>query len=87
MDPSQRKMLEVVYEAFESAGVALSQVSGTRTACFVACFTADFQQMAFKEPSFRHSLAATGVDPGIISNRITSSLTFRLLPRLKWSLP
>jgi len=71
MDPSQRKMLEVVYEAFESAGVALSQVSGTRTACFVACFTADFQQMAFKEPSFRHSLAATGVDPGIISNRIS----------------
>lgn len=71
MDPSQRKMLEVVYEAFESAGVALSQVSGTRTACFVACFTADFQQMAFKEPSFRHSLAATGVDPGILSNRIS----------------
>ncbi|KAL8921987.1 MAG: hypothetical protein Q9208_005441 [Pyrenodesmia sp. 3 TL-2023] len=71
MDPSQRKMLEVVYEAFESAGVTLSQVSGTRTACFVACFTADFQQMAFKEPSFRHSLAATGVDPGIISNRIS----------------
>ncbi|KAI4118120.1 MAG: hypothetical protein LQ345_001759 [Seirophora villosa] len=71
MDPSQRKMLEVVYEAFESAGVTLDQVSGTRTACFVACFTADFQQMAFKEPSFRHSLAATGVDPGIISNRIS----------------
>lgn len=64
-------MLEVVYEAFESAGVTLSQISGTRTACFVACFTADFQQMAFKEPSFRHSLAATGVDPGIISNRIS----------------
>ena len=71
MDPSQRKLLEVVYEAFESAGVTLSQVSGTRTACFAACFTADFQQMAFKEPSFRHSLAATGVDPGIISNRIS----------------
>ncbi|KAL8723272.1 MAG: hypothetical protein Q9225_000394 [Loekoesia sp. 1 TL-2023] len=71
MDPSQRKMLEVVYEAFESAGVTLAQVSGTRTACFIGCFTADFQQMAFKEPSFRHSLAATGVDPGIISNRIS----------------
>ena len=71
MDPSQRKMLEVVYEAFESAGVTLSQISGTRTACFVACFTADFQQMAFKEPAFRHSLGATGVDPGIISNRIS----------------
>ena len=71
MDPQQRKLLEVVYEAFESAGVTLEEVSGSSTACFVASFTADFQQMAFKEASFRHNLAATGVDPGIISNRIS----------------
>jgi acyl transferase domain-containing protein len=71
MDPQQRKLLEVVYESFESAGVSLSDVAGTKTAVFAACFTADFQQMCFKEPSFRHSLAATGVDPGILSNRIS----------------
>ncbi|CZS93691.1 hypothetical protein WAI453_001171 [Rhynchosporium graminicola] len=71
MDPQQRKLLEVVYEAFESAGATLDDISGTTTAVFVASFTADFQQMAFKEPAFRHSLAATGVDPGIISNRIS----------------
>ncbi|KAI9164038.1 Reducing polyketide synthase DEP5 [Paramyrothecium foliicola] len=71
MDPQQRKLLEVVYEAFESGGTTLEAISGSRTAVFAACFTADWQQMAFKEPSFRHSLAATGVDPGIISNRIS----------------
>jgi len=71
MDPQQRKLLEVVYEAFESGGVTLKDVSGSSTACFVPSFTADFQQMAFKEPAFRHSSAATGVDPGIISNRIS----------------
>lgn len=71
MDPQQRKLLEVVYEAFESGGISLEKISGTRTAVFAACFTADWQQMAFKEHSFRHSLAATGVDPGIISNRIS----------------
>lgn len=71
MDPQQRKLLEVVYETFESAGVTLNELSGSDTACFIATFTADFQQMSFKEPSFRHSLAATGVDPGIISNRIS----------------
>lgn len=27
--------------------------------------------MSFKEPSFRHAFGATGVDPGIISNRIS----------------
>ncbi|CAI7658413.1 unnamed protein product [Penicillium glandicola] len=71
MDPQQRKLLEVVYETFESAGVSLQDVSGSDTACFIATFTADFQQMSFKEHSFRHNLAATGVDPGIISNRIS----------------
>ncbi|KAK0726009.1 KR domain-containing protein [Lasiosphaeris hirsuta] len=71
MDPQQRKLLEVVYEALESGGITLDAVAGTRTAVFAASFTADWQQMSFKEPSFRHSLSATGVDPGIISNRIS----------------
>ncbi|KKP02218.1 KR domain-containing protein [Trichoderma harzianum] len=71
MDPQQRKLLEVVYEALESGGISLEKIAGTRTAVFAASFTADWQQMAFKEHSFRHSLAATGVDTGIISNRIS----------------
>lgn len=71
VDPQQRKLLEVVYEALESGGISLDSISGSRTAVFAASFTADWQQMSFKEHSFRHSLAATGVDPGIISNRIS----------------
>ncbi|KAI1842798.1 hypothetical protein JX266_010974 [Neoarthrinium moseri] len=71
MDPQQRKLLEVVYEALESGGISLEAIAGTRTAVFAASFTADWQQMSFKESSFRHSLSATGVDPGIISNRIS----------------
>ncbi len=57
MDPQQRKLLEVVYEALESGGISLEKIAGTRTAVFAASFTADWQQMAFKELSFRHSLA------------------------------
>ncbi|KAI1132340.1 polyketide synthase [Nemania abortiva] len=77
MDPQQRKLLEVVYESFESAGLTLQQLSGSDTACFMATFTADFQQMSFKEPSFRHSLAATGVDPGLLSNRVSHVFNLR----------
>ncbi|KAF9884961.1 hypothetical protein FE257_000871 [Aspergillus nanangensis] len=77
MDPQQRKLLEVVYEAFESAGVTLPQLAGSSTGVFVASFTSDFQQMAFKEPAFRHGLAATGVDPGIISNRVSHVFNLR----------
>ncbi|KAF2682950.1 putative polyketide synthase [Lentithecium fluviatile CBS 122367] len=71
MDPQQRKLLEVVYEAFENSGSTLEQVSRQVTGCFVASFTSDFQQMVLKEPDFRHSYATTGVDPGILGNRIS----------------
>ncbi|KAI0456725.1 lovastatin nonaketide synthase [Xylaria acuta] len=70
LDPQQRKMLEVCAEAIESAGLTLDSVAGTNTGVYVGSFTADYQQMTFKDPDFRHSYAATGVDPGIISNRI-----------------
>ncbi|KAF1978064.1 lovastatin nonaketide synthase [Bimuria novae-zelandiae CBS 107.79] len=70
LDPQQRKMLEVCAEAIESAGLTLDSIAGTNTGVYVGSFTADYQQMTFKDPDFRHSYAATGVDPGIISNRI-----------------
>ena len=71
MDPQQRKLPEVVYEAFESPGTTLKGLAGLNTAAFTASFTADLQQMAFKVPAFRHYLAVTGVNPGIVSKRIS----------------
>ncbi|KAI9164127.1 putative polyketide synthase [Paramyrothecium foliicola] len=70
LDPQQRRMLEVSYECLESAGATLESVAGTNTAVFVGSFTSDFQQMSIRDPDFRHNYAATGVDTGIISNRI-----------------
>ncbi|KAI0451165.1 hypothetical protein F5B21DRAFT_516907 [Xylaria acuta] len=74
LDPQQRRMLEVSYECLESAGMTLDQVAGSNTAVFVGSFTSDYQQMSTLEPDFRHSYAATGVDTGIISNRIGNVL-------------
>jgi acyl transferase domain-containing protein len=70
LDPQQRKMLEVCYEALENAGLSLGSVSGTNCAVIVGSFTADFQQMSTKEPDFRHNYVGTGGDPGLISNRV-----------------
>ncbi|KAL8366737.1 hypothetical protein RB595_010546 [Gaeumannomyces hyphopodioides] len=77
LDPQQRKMLEVTYECFEAAGASLESMSGSNTGVFVGCFTNDFQQMAFRESDFRHSYAATGVDPGIISTRLGNVFDLR----------
>lgn len=34
MDPQQRKLLEVVFESFESAGVSLDDASGANIGCY-----------------------------------------------------
>lgn len=44
LDPQQRKMLEVSYECFESAGVTLQSVAGSNTAVFVGSFTSDYRK-------------------------------------------
>ncbi|KAL8284313.1 hypothetical protein RB600_008942 [Gaeumannomyces tritici] len=77
LDPQQRKMLEVTYECFEAAGASLESMSGSNTGVFVGCFTNDFQQMAFRKSDFRHSYAATCVDPGIISTRLGNVFDLR----------
>ncbi|KAI3390425.1 hypothetical protein diail_9721, partial [Diaporthe ilicicola] len=71
MDPQQRKLLEVVFEAFESSGTTLETVASRRTGCFVGTFTQDFLHMATKEPDFRPLYTAVGVDVGMLANRIS----------------
>ncbi len=72
-DPQQRKMLEISYEALESAGLSLNSVDGSNCAVFVGCFTADYQQMSTKDQDFRSVYAATGVDPASAIGLVMSS--------------
>ncbi|KAI1278192.1 putative polyketide synthase [Xylaria sp. FL0933] len=71
MDPQQRKLLEVVYECFEDAGVTLDDMSGTNTAVYVGNFTVDYQSMQSRDPDYLHRYAATGGGTSIMSNRIS----------------
>ena len=76
MDPQQRKLLEIVYECFEDAGVTIDEVSGSDTGCFVGNFTNDFQLMSSKDPESFHRYSATGMGVTLLANRI--SYTFNL---------
>lgn len=60
MDPQQRKLLEVVYECFESAGVSMEAISGTDTGVYVGNFTLDYQTMQTRDPDYLHRYNATG---------------------------
>ncbi|KAI0446147.1 putative polyketide synthase [Xylaria telfairii] len=71
MDPQQRKLLEVVFECFENAGVSMDDVSGTNTGVYVGNFTTDYQTMQMRDPDYLHRYSATGLGTAILSNRIS----------------
>jgi len=56
MDPNQRQMLEVVFEALENAGVTLEGINGQQAACFVGSFATGTYTMGTQGT---HSLSAS----------------------------
>ncbi|OAA40092.1 Beta-ketoacyl synthase [Beauveria brongniartii RCEF 3172] len=70
LDPSQRKLLEVTYEAVEAAGEPLEKFSGSRTGVFVGNFNNEHQLMQYRDPDHTLPYVVTGGGPTILSNRI-----------------
>lgn len=77
MDPQQRKLLEIVYESFESAGVPLDKINGSNTGVYVGNFTLDFMIMQYKDPEYFSRYSATGTGLTVLSNRITHCFDLR----------
>lgn len=70
MDPAQRKLLEVTFEAFENAGEPWDKFAGSKTGVFVGNFMSDHQNMQFRDPDNPMPYVTTGGDIAIHSNRI-----------------
>ncbi|KAF4539201.1 Beta-ketoacyl synthase [Lasiodiplodia theobromae] len=71
MDPAQRILLEVVYEALESAGYTIEEMQGTLTSVYVGLMTADWWDLQMRDTETIATYAATGTARSIISNRIS----------------
>ncbi|KAL8672824.1 MAG: hypothetical protein Q9168_002735 [Polycauliona sp. 1 TL-2023] len=71
LDPSQRKLLEVAYEAIENAGETWSSVSGTRTGVFVGNFCLDHWMIQSRDWDNPRPYAFTGAGTSILANRIS----------------
>lgn len=50
MDPQHRLMLEVSFEALESAGLSLESIAGTKMGVFMAHFTSDYKSLIYRDP-------------------------------------
>ncbi|KAL9031280.1 MAG: hypothetical protein Q9196_000687 [Gyalolechia fulgens] len=77
MDASQRKLLEVIYEAFENAGETWESISGSRTGVFVGTFSLDHWLMQARDWDYPRSYATTGASTSILSNRISYMFNLR----------
>lgn len=77
MDPQQRKLLEVVYECCENAGLPLEKLSGANVGCYVANFTSDYQLSQVKDPDSFHRYSATGMGLTILANRLSHVFDLR----------
>ncbi|MHA5051011.1 type I polyketide synthase [Streptomyces sp. SD15] len=75
MDPQQRLMLELGWEALEDAGIVPAHLAGTRTGVFVGAIWDDYAIRLYKHGTQhinRHSV--TGLHRSIIANRLSYTL-------------
>lgn len=71
MDPQQRIMMEVTYEALERAGLPLQRLAGTRTGVFMGNTTTDYRDMICRDLDNAPQYTFTGTCPASIANRIS----------------
>ncbi|MEV7283665.1 amino acid adenylation domain-containing protein [Streptomyces sp. NPDC093252] len=79
MDPQQRKLLEVAWEALEDGGQKPGELAGTDVGVFVGAFTLDYKILQFADLGFETLAAhtATGTMMTMVSNRISYCFDFR----------
>lgn len=71
MDPQQRILLEVSWEALENAFIPPESLSGSRTGVFVGISSYDYSQLQFDDPERIDAYAGTGNAHSIAANRLS----------------
>jgi phthiocerol/phenolphthiocerol synthesis type-I polyketide synthase C len=71
IDPQQRLMLELVFEACENAGIPPSRLGGSGAGVYVGASALDYSTIALHDPALADAYFATGNTLSIISNRIS----------------
>ncbi len=71
IDPQQRLVLEVAWEALEDAGYAPDRLGGTRTGVFVGISNSDYALLQFNADASPDAYAGTGSALSINANRLS----------------
>ncbi|WP_030253872.1 non-ribosomal peptide synthetase/type I polyketide synthase [Streptomyces violens] len=77
LDPQQRKLLEVSWEALEDGGQRPAGLAGGDIGVFIGAFTMDYNILHFADLDFLAAHTATGTMMTMVSNRISHAFDFR----------
>lgn len=77
MDPQQRLVLELAWEALENGGQVPSALAGGDCAVYVGASSADLLLRMADDPSAVEAHTMTGALPSIIANRVSYTLDLR----------
>ncbi len=77
MDPQQRLILEVAWEALEDAGQDPARLAGSRTGVFVGISNNDYGRARFNDLSLIDAYAGTGNALSIAANRVSYVFDFQ----------
>lgn len=77
MDPQQRMLLEVAWDAFEDAGYPPRSLRGSRTGVYVGVSVGEYGSWQLRDPLSIDGLVATGGALSVIANRLSYLLDFR----------
>jgi myxalamid-type polyketide synthase MxaE and MxaD len=71
VDPRQRLMLEVAWEALEDAGIPAEAVAGSATGVYVAVLTNDFDQLLSRDLTRFQAHTGLGTANSAVANRLS----------------
>lgn len=77
IDPQQRIILELTWEALENAHIAPSSLRGEAVGVFIGSSSNDYGMMIAADPSEAHPYTLTGTASSIIANRVSYAFDFR----------
>ncbi|PSN65487.1 hypothetical protein BS50DRAFT_622687 [Corynespora cassiicola Philippines] len=77
IDPQHRVQMEVAYEALENAGIPLEKIGGSKTAVFMATFSADYNLIQQKDVNQVPKYHTTGIGNALAANRISYAFNLK----------
>ncbi|KAL8707717.1 MAG: hypothetical protein Q9220_007297 [cf. Caloplaca sp. 1 TL-2023] len=77
IDPQERLLMELTYEAFENAGISREGIAGTATSVYTAIFPTDYNHHLHKDTMELPTYYMTGVEMAMFANRLSHVFDLR----------